>query len=166
MYSGFVMSYCRSVPFWNSSLLPLVFLFNGIADGFALIMAIGLAGAQVNIAAAEASSRIILTINAIILTTYLWNANYTSKTSKYSAMLLLKGSLARPFWVGVVAFGIIIPLGISLLSVFAGEASIPLLTAAVTLHTISTSALKYCLLKAGVHNPVLQKSLRNSFKIY
>ena len=155
IYSGFIMSYCRSVPFWNSALLPLVFLFAGIADGFALIMAIGLGDAQVDIMAAEAGSRILLTINAIIMATYLWNAAYTSKTAKYSAMLLLRGSLALPFWMGVVAFGIIIPLAISVSSYFAGEASAPLLITAIVLHTIGTSSLKYCLLKAGIHNPAL-----------
>jgi len=84
IYSGFIMSYCRSVPFWNSALLPLVFLFAGIADGLALIIAIGLGDAQVDIAAAEAGSRMILTINAIIVAAYLWNATYTHKTAKHS----------------------------------------------------------------------------------
>ncbi len=155
IYSGFVMSYCRSVPFWNSALLPLVFLFVGIADGFALIMAISLAGGQPDIIAAEAVSRWILIVNAILMGTYLWNATYTSKTAKYSAMLLLRGSLAMPFWVGVIAFGIIIPLVISVSSYFAGEASMPLLIIAIALHTIGAFAFKYCLLKSGVHNPVL-----------
>lgn len=155
IYSGFIMSYCRSIPFWNSALLPLVFLFAGIADGFALIMAIGLGDTQVNIVAAEAGSRILLTINAIIIAIYLWNATYTSKTAKYSAMLLLRGSLAVPFWLGVIAFGIIIPLAISGSSYFAGGASVPLLIAAIALHTLGAFALKYCLLKAGIHNPIL-----------
>jgi formate-dependent nitrite reductase membrane component NrfD len=155
IYGGFMMSYCRSVPFWNTALLPLLLLFAGIADGFALIMAVGLADAQVDIMAAEAGSRILLTINAIIMGLYLWNATYTSKTSKYSATLLLKGSLAGLFWVGVVVFGIIIPLAISVSSYFAGEASAPLLITAVVLHTIGAVALKYVVLKAGIHNPIL-----------
>ena len=155
IYSGFVLNYCRSVPFWNSALLPLVFLFNGIADGFALIMAIGLGDPQVNIMAAEAGSRILLTTNAIIMAAYLWNATDTSKTAKYSATLLLRGGLALPFWVGVIALGIVIPLAISVSGYFAGEASVPLLIIAIVLHTAGTAALKYCLLKAGIHNPIL-----------
>lgn len=149
------MSYCRSVPFWNSALLPLVFLFTGIADGFALIMAVSLTGAQVDIMSADAGSRILLTINAIIIASYLWNATYTSKTARYSAMLLLRRNLALPFWVGVIALGIIIPLAISVSSYFAGEASSPLLITAIALHTAGTFALKYCLLKAGIHHPIL-----------
>jgi formate-dependent nitrite reductase membrane component NrfD len=155
IYGGFMMSYCRSVPFWNTALFPLILLLAGIADGFALMLAIGLADASVDIMAAEMGSRILLTVNAIIMGFYLWNATYTSKTSKHSAMLLLKGSLARPFWVGVIACGIIIPLAISASSIFAGEISAPLLIIAIVLHTAGAVALKYVLLKAGVHNPIL-----------
>jgi len=155
IYSGFIMSYCRSIPFWNTALVPLILLFAGVADGFALIMAIGLADAQVNMIAAEAGSRILLIVNAILIVVYLWNATYTSKAAKYSAILLLKGNLALPFWGGVIVFGIIIPLAISASSLFAGEASVPLLIAAIVVHTIGAVALKYVLLKAGVHNPIL-----------
>ena len=155
IYSGFIMSYCRSIPFWNSALLPLVFIFAGIADGFALIMAVGLTGGQVNIMAAEAGSRVVLIINALIIAIYLWNATYTSSTAKQSVIELIRGYIALVFWVGVVAFGIIIPIAISVSSYFAGEVSIPLLIAAIALHTIGAFALKYCLLKAGIHNPIL-----------
>lgn len=154
IYSGFIMSYCRSVPFWNSSMLPLILIIAGVADGFALIIGVGLAGAQVDIMAVEAGSRILLTVNAIAMAAYLWNATYTSKTAKYSAMLLLQGSLAVPFWLGVVVCGIIMPLVISISSYFAGEAK-PLLITAIVLHTIGAIMLKYVLLKAGVHNPII-----------
>ena len=130
-------------------------LFAGIADGFALMLAVGMADAQVNIMAIEAGSRILLTVNIILIAVYLWNATYTSKTAKYSAMLLLRGNLAVPFWVGVVVLGLIIPLAISVSSLFAGEASAPLLITAIVFHTIGAVALKYVLLKAGVHNPIL-----------
>lgn len=161
IYSGFVFSYCRSVPFWNSALLPLLFLFVGIADGFALIMAIGPGDAHFDMMLAEVGTRILLIINAIIMATYLWNATYTSKTAKYSAMLLLQGSLALPFWGGVITLGIIIPFAISVSGTVVGEASVPLLIAAAAVHTIGTVALKYCLLKAGIHNPVIPVTTSN-----
>ncbi len=155
IYSGFIMSYCRSVPFWNTALVPLILLFAGVADGFALMIGVGLGDASVNIMAIEFGSRILLAVNAIFIAAYLWNATYTSKISKYSAMLLLRGRLAVPFWLGVIAFGIIIPLVISVSSLFVGEASAPLLITAIILHTIGAVALKYVLLKAGIHNPIL-----------
>jgi formate-dependent nitrite reductase membrane component NrfD len=155
IYSGFIMSYCRSVPLWNTALVPLILLIAGVADGFALMLGVGLADAAVDIAAVEFGSRVLLVANAILMGVYLWNATYTSKTAKHSATLLLKGSLAIPFWVGVVALGIIIPLAISVSGYFAGEASTPLLIIAIILHTIGAVALKYVLLKAGIHNPIL-----------
>jgi len=155
IYGGFMMSYCRSVPFWNSAFFPVILLFAGIADGFALMLAVGLADPTVNIAAIEFGSRIILTVNIIFIAAYIWNATYTSKMSKYSAMLLLNGSLALPFWIFVVILGMVIPLVISASSLFAGEATAPLLIIAIIFHTIGAVALKYVLLKAGVHNPIL-----------
>jgi len=133
----------------------MVFLFCGIADGFALIMGIALAGGQVDIMAAEAGARVLLIISALIMGTYLWSATYTSSTAKQSVIELIRGNIALAFWIGTVALGIIIPLIISISSYFAGEASIPLLIAAIACHTIGAFALKYCLLKAGIHNPIL-----------
>lgn len=155
IYSGFIMSYCRSVPFWNTALIPLILLFAGIADGFALMIAVGLADPTVNIAVIEFGSRILLTVNIILMAVFVWNATYTSKMSKYSAMLLLRGSLSMPFWLGVVILGLIIPLIISVSSIFVGEAAAPLLIIAILFHTVGAVALKYVLLKAGVHNPIV-----------
>jgi len=154
IYSGFALSYCRSVPFWNSALLPQVFLLVGIADGFALIMASGLASGRVD-ASAETIARILLIANAIIIGVYLWQATYISKTARYSAMLLLKGRLAVPFWAGVIACGIVIPLSISLFTLASGTAPAPLLITAIAAHTVGAFAFKYVLLKAGIHSPLL-----------
>ena len=155
IYSGFIMSYCRSVPFWNTAMLPLILIIAGVTDGFALMLAIGMVDTSVDIAAVEFGSRILLTVNIVFIGAYVWNATYISKTAKYSAMLLLKGKLAPPFWIGVIACGIISPLVISVSSYFAGDASTPLLIIAIGFHTIGAIALKYVLLKAGIHNPIL-----------
>jgi formate-dependent nitrite reductase membrane component NrfD len=154
IYSGFIMSYCKSVPFWNTAMLPLILLFAGIADGFALMLAIGMADHTVNMAAIEFGSRIMLTVSIIFMAFYVWNATYVSNTAKYSAMLLLKGNLALPFWVGLVILGMILPLVISIASIFVGEVAV-LLIIAIAFHTIGAVALKYVLLKGGVHNPIL-----------
>jgi formate-dependent nitrite reductase membrane component NrfD len=155
IYSGFIMSYCKSVPFWNTAMLPIILLLAGVADGFALMLAIGLTDATVNITAVELGTRIILAVNIIMIGAYVWNGTYQSNTSKYTAMLLVKGSLAVPFWVGVVVIGMVVPLVISFASLFAGETTTGLLITAIVLHTLGAVALKYVLLKAGVHTPLL-----------
>ena len=155
IYSGFIMSYCRSVPFWNTAMLPLILIIAGVTDGLALMLAIGLVDTSVDIAAVEFGSRILLIVNIIFIAAYVWNATYISKTAKHSAMLLLKGKLAPVFWIGVIACGIVSPLVISVSSYFSGDASTPLLITAIGFHTVGAIALKYILLKAGIHNPIL-----------
>lgn len=155
IYSGFIMSYCKSVPFWNTAMLPIIMLLAGVADGFALMLAIGMADASVDIAAVELGIRIILTANIVMMGAYVWNATYQSNTARYTATLLIKGSLAVPFWLGVIIIGMVVPLAISSLSLFAGETMTGLLVTAIVLHTLGAVALKYVLLRAGIHTPLL-----------
>ena len=159
IYCGFMMSYCKSVPFWNTGILPVVILNAGIADGLALVMAIGLFTGGVHFEAIESASRIALIINALLIGTYLMNATYQSSTAELSVRELIVGRVAAVFWLGIVVLGIVVPLAISFVSLFAGTASIPLLVGAVICHTAGAFALKYGLLKVGIHRPILPKGM-------
>ena len=136
-------------------MLPIIILLAGVADGFSLMLAIGIADASVDIAAVELGTRIILTANIVMMGAYVWNATYQSNTVRYTAMLLVIDGLPVPFWLGVVIIGMVVPLAISSLSLFAGETMTGLLITAIVLHTMGAIALKYVLLRAGVHTPLL-----------
>ncbi len=158
VYGGFIMNFCKSVPFWNTGILPVVFLLAGIADGFGLIMAISLAGADVNIAAAETWSRITLITNAFIIAVYIISASYTSAIAKLSVKELIVGHVALAFWGGIVVLGIAVPLAISVSSFYTGTGvASPMLIIAIACHTVGAFALKYCLLKVGIHRPILPR---------
>jgi formate-dependent nitrite reductase membrane component NrfD len=159
VYCGFMMSYCKSVPFWNTGLLPIVILNAGIADGLALVMGIGVFTGGMDFHAIESAIRITLGINAVLLAVYLMNATYQSQIAELSVRELVVGRLAVIFWVGIVLFGILAPLVISFASLFAGGASIPLLVGGILCHTIGAFALKYCLLKVGVHKPIVLRTI-------
>lgn len=158
VYCGFAMSFCRSVPFWNTGLLPIVFLIMGVADGLALVIGVGLVTGGIDTAAIEATSRITLIINAVLILTYLINANYQSATAGLSVRELIIGRVAVVFWGGIVLLGIAVPLVISIISLFAGEASLPLLVFAIVCHTIGAFSLKYGVLKVGIYRPILPKA--------
>jgi formate-dependent nitrite reductase membrane component NrfD len=155
VYGGFIMNYCKSIPFWNLGVLPVIFLLTGIADGFALIMAVGLAGSGSYAATAEFWSRIILVLDILIIAFYLIRANRSSAISQLSAREMIAGHVAVAFWLGIIVLGILVPLIISISSIFAGENSAPLLITAIASHTVGAFALKYCLLKVGIHRPIL-----------
>jgi polysulfide reductase chain C len=156
VYIGFIMNSCKGVPFWNIMILPIIFPLAGIADGLGLIMVIGLAGGSVNIAAAEMWTRVILTVNALILAVYLISAARRSTVGKLSVRELIVGKVAVVFWAGLIVLGIIVPLSISVFSLYAGiTISSVLLITAIVCHTIGTFSLKYCLLKVGIYQPVI-----------
>jgi formate-dependent nitrite reductase membrane component NrfD len=135
VYCGFAMSYCKSVPFWHTGLLPIVFVIMGIADGLALTMGISLVTGDVEITTLESWSRVTLVINA----------------------LLIKGSTAWVFWIGIVALGIVAPMTISIVTMFLENQVAPLLIVAIICHTIGAFALKYSVLKVGIYRSVLPK---------
>jgi formate-dependent nitrite reductase membrane component NrfD len=158
VYCGFAMSYCKSVPFWNTGLLPIVFLLMGLADGLALIMGVDLVvGSQNILSTAEMATRILLIVNSLLIITYLVNANYQSVTAELSVKELITGRVAWVFWVGIVAFGIVVPLIISLVGIFTEEA-IGWLIFAIVCHTVGAFSLKYGVLKVGIYRPLLPKA--------
>ena len=110
VYCGFAMSYCKSVPFWNTGLLPFVFLFMGVADGLALIMGVGLVTGEDVIPDGRIGHADLLIINALLIIAYLVNANYQSTTAELSVKELIRGHVAWVFWLGIVLLGIVVPL--------------------------------------------------------
>ena len=67
IYGGFIMNYCQRHPLLEPGLLPVVFMLAGIADGFGLIMGIGLAGGDASVAWAETGSRYLLLVNVLLI---------------------------------------------------------------------------------------------------
>ena len=71
VYTGIILKNVKGVPFWNSALLPLLFVLCGILGGFGLAVVIALNGGDVNLSAAETGSRWLLIANALLIAVYL-----------------------------------------------------------------------------------------------
>lgn len=155
IYGGLIMNFCKSVPFWKSNLLPVVFFLAGIADGFGLMVAISLSGGDADLALAEVGTRWTVIASLVILLAYLVNAGFKSPAARLAVTDLTRGHSVIAFWLGVVALGIVVPLIISIAGPTAGAAYPSLLILAVVAHTAGAFALKYCLLKEGIHRPIL-----------
>lgn len=161
IYCGFMMSFCKSVPFWNTGMLPIVIMNAGIADGLALLMGIGMFTTGLDLMTLESVTRILLLVNIGLIATYLMNSTYSSGTAKLSAKKLLSGEVAMPFWIGVVVCGIAVPLAISIAGYFTKEVSHNALIIAIITHTVGAFALKYCILKVGIYKPIVPKAKIN-----
>ena len=158
VYCGFMMSFCKSVPFWNTGILPIVIMNAGIADGLALVIGIGLFTSDLDIPFLESMTRILLIVNIGLIGTYLLNSSYRSETAKLSVKRLVVGEVALSFWIGVVILGIMVPLTISIAGYFTKDISHSALYVAIITHTIGAFALKYCILKVGIYKPIIPKA--------
>jgi len=157
VYCGFAMSYCKSLPFWNTGLLPIVFVIMGVADGLALTMGVNLmTGAdEAAISSLESWSRILLVVNALLIAGYLARAYRKHSAAELAAQDLIKGSTAWVFWILLVILGIATPLVISFVTMFMEGNTEPLLIVAIVCHTVGAFALKYSVLKVGIYRSVL-----------
>ncbi len=158
IYTGFVLNTVKAVPFWNSSLLPLLFVLCGILGGFGIAVIISINGGNVNLATAEAWSRWLLIANALLIAIYLWRAAGRETTGKQSVMEQIRGSSALVFWVGIVILGIIIPLIIAFLGYVIEHMAPGILVFGVACEIIGGLALRYNVLKAGAYSPLVARA--------
>jgi len=157
VYTGFVLNTVKAVPFWNSSLLPLLFVLCGILGGFGISVLIALNDGNIDLATAEAGSRWLLLANALLIAIYLWRAAKREATGKQSVMEQIRGSSAPIFWIGIVVMGIIIPLVIAFTSYAVAEMPPAVLVFGVACEVIGGLALRYCVLKAGAYSPLVAR---------
>ena len=157
--TGFVLNYNSSIPFWNSALLPILFILCGVLDGLAVMMTIGLFAGGVNLDAAEEISRWLLVINPILIAIYLWSGTYMGPTGKQSVKTLVRGPIAPIFWMGVVLCGVLLPISISIGSYFFGGPPALLLIMATAFEMVGTFSLKYSILKGALYHPLVPGSV-------
>ena len=147
LYPGFVLAASPSIPFWNSSFLPLIFTFHSlmVASGFLfLIGPWGLDSAK--LPGISFLGVILIVANLVMGAMYLSNAKSSGLAGKESVRRLNVGSLGRTFQLGVVLLGMIAPL---LIIIWAPS----VLTLAGLFILIGGLLFRYCVLRAGVYVP-------------
>jgi polysulfide reductase chain C len=155
IYTGFAVSYVNAIKVWNSAIVPILFVTCGISGGLAILLAVMMGQDSSQIVMLENIIRVVLIAFAIIVGVYLWNATYSSTAAKDAVVRLIGGALAPLFWIGVILFGIAVPVVISVTSYFTGEAASGFLVTAVVCEIIGGLALRFAILKAGVYAPLL-----------
>lgn len=116
IYTGMVLGVAKPIPFWDPLILPGLFLVSGVSTGtmgIAFYLSIyGLSSGSAIEPPLTLLARcdvFILIIEALIIGGYLFRMHHLSG-AQASAGMVLRGKLAAPFWGGVVAAGLVIPL--------------------------------------------------------
>ena len=123
IYTGILLKATKSIPLWNTYLLPLLFLVSALSTGsMAIILSTlgtGLfshdAGALKVLISGE---QILVVIEGIVLYLYLSRRYRVSEQGKDSVRLLLFGKKKLIFWGGIVLLGFIFPFVLETIASF------------------------------------------------
>jgi polysulfide reductase chain C len=111
LYTGFLFDTTRSIPFWSTPILPLLFLVSGVSTGiFALIFVLLLSGLPVDeeISLLSRIDLFLILFEGLILFFYLHGMHEVT-AARASVRRLIKEDLSAAFWGGVVVMGLVIP---------------------------------------------------------
>lgn len=138
----FFLSTSRAIPFWNTPLLPLLFVGYAALGGAGWVLLLtpySSAPPQIQPLAVT-----LILINAAMILIYLITMYRAGGSAQESVRLLNRNTLGLTFWIGVVVAGMALPLAEILvvrLSMAAAGAFI----------LVGGLLFRYCLLKAGVY---------------
>ncbi|MEE8448427.1 MAG: DmsC/YnfH family molybdoenzyme membrane anchor subunit [Thermodesulfobacteriota bacterium] len=158
VYTGFLMAYCPSIPFWNTSLLPILFIVYGFMGGLGMNFITAAFGAQFpgNMKLLEVAGIGLLTLTAVILLSYLGSMFKSTTGSREAVHSLVWGENSLLFWGGAIVLGILIPLAVALsyLGVESPSTYTYLGMAAIS-ELVGAFLFRYSLLRVGYFNPVI-----------
>jgi formate-dependent nitrite reductase membrane component NrfD len=155
VYSGFVLGYVGAIKLWNSAILPILFVVAGLTGGMAILMLASQGESNAYITDVANGMLVALVIYAISVASYLWISTYESNVARDSVKLMLKGSVAAVFWIGVVLVGIIIPIVVVAPFALAGNVQPVSFIIASVCVIVGGITLRYSILKAGMYSPLL-----------
>ena len=115
LYTGILLKATKSIPLWNTYLLPLLFLVSALSTGS---MAIILSTLGTGLFSHEsgmfkllmAGEQILVVIEGIVLYLYLSQRYRATEQGKDSVRLLLFGEKKLIFWGGIVLLGLVFPV--------------------------------------------------------
>lgn len=152
-YTGYLMAFSPSIPFWNNALLPVLFLIFSAESGTALAIPLYATFAGTPTQILEAVEVTLLALVAIIIFSYLYGAYHSSVSAREAVGLLVRGKLAPGFFLSVVVLGLAVPIALEILP---GIGAISLGTSwlAALLCIQGAVFFRWAVLRAGVYAPV------------
>ena len=130
IYTGFLFDTTRSIPFWSTPILPLLFLVSGVSTGtFVLILALLISGASSSpwIGLLSQFDAFVILFEALIIFFYLHGVHEVT-AARVAVSRIVKGDLSAAFWIGVIVIGLVIPF---LLEIIWGAEAFPIVLASL-----------------------------------
>lgn len=151
-YSGYLMAFSPSIPFWNNALLPVLFLIFSAESGMALAIPLYATFGGGRIVTLDVVELTLLVLVAATIFSYLYGAYHSSVSAREAVRLLVRGKLALGFFLSVVLLGLAAPIAIEVLPGI-GAASQSAMWFAALLCIQGAVFFRWAVLRAGVYTP-------------
>jgi formate-dependent nitrite reductase membrane component NrfD len=158
LYPGFAMAASSGIPFWNSGLLPVLSMVNGIASGgiivLTFVVAVDTAPSTTLLPGLIWFEQSVLCFIAICIFSYMDAMRSAGAAASFSATYLMTREVVL-FWGMAIVIGLAVPIAIVALVASFAMAPLSLLWVAVLARLIGDVSLRYAFLRAGVYEAVL-----------
>lgn len=162
VYTGMLLMSANGVPLWDTLLLPLLFTVSAFDTGVALVEVVAVCLSKRDPLAPKAATLmekiviVLVAVELVVLAVFLGSMFAGGATGAQSATLLVSGGLAVPFWVLIVAVGLLLPLAMAIAGKL-GKAkdSRPLMAVGAAGALIGGCELRFLILAAGVHAAIV-----------
>jgi protein NrfD len=113
IYTGVLLGVLAARPLWNTPLLAQLFLISALSSASALLLAmLGRRATEDERRVLAISDIALIGLEMVVLAWIFADAGTSSASSSAAIALLAHGLYAWVFWVGVVLFGLLLPLGL------------------------------------------------------
>jgi formate-dependent nitrite reductase membrane component NrfD len=163
LYTGILLKATKSIPLWNTYLLPLLFLVSALSTGSMSIILSTLGTGLLSLDASAlkvliAGEQILVVIEGIVLFLYLSRRYKASEQAKDSVRLLLFGEKKLLFWGGIVLLGFIFPVVLESISSLTHGNPVFIFAAGVVL-LCGGFFLRFGVLSAGIREQIPMQRL-------
>lgn len=122
VYTGVLLGVVKAIPFWNTPLLPVLFLISAVSTGIGAILVIVLLcfdkdenGDEVGVLHSLSRIDLVLVgLEALVLLFYMLIMGQSRLAAASSVHMLVAGSYALVFWLFVVILGLAVPFFLEL----------------------------------------------------
>ncbi|MDI3316254.1 MAG: polysulfide reductase NrfD [Bacillota bacterium] len=119
LYTGVLLGIIQAIPFWNSALLPVLFVVSACSTGMAATFLGGLLVSREVWKDVESFQGLhlgLVVTEAVLLALFLYFAANGPEAARLSVELLVRGPFAAAFWLAVVGAGLVLPILFQLLT--------------------------------------------------
>ncbi len=162
IYTGLLLGVVKAVPFWNTPMLPLLFLVSALSTGMgAILLVLGMrrwiappsATEREQVAESEhLLSKVdlpVVGVELLVLFFLLFIMGGAQSVAAESARYVVSGGFAVAFWIGVVIVGLVAPIVLEVWTLRRKGMSLAVVTGICLL--IGGIVLRYAVLSAGAN---------------